>query len=83
MMRGNKSLRGSQPPSPSGSEDDNDSLKSPRLAVDAALAGEGEGEGEDQSPSRGARDLKMGAQKKKAGTDGVDGMDADAMDVET
>lgn len=30
MMRGNRSLRGSQPPSPSGSEDENGSQKSPK-----------------------------------------------------
>jgi hypothetical protein len=38
MMRGNRSLRGSQPPSPSGSEDDNDPLKSP--TSDAAVEDE-------------------------------------------
>lgn len=43
MMRGNRSLRGSQPPSPSGSEDDNDPAKSP--ISDAGM--------EDKTPSRG------------------------------
>lgn len=46
MMRGNRSLRGSQPPSPSGSEDDNDSQKS---VVSGPVAGE-------KMPSRGRRD---------------------------
>jgi hypothetical protein len=66
MMRGNKSLRGSQPPSPSGSEDDNDSLKSPRLAADAAAAA---GEEEDKSPSRGRK------------ANAAESHDADVMDV--
>jgi hypothetical protein len=44
-MRGNKSLRGSQPPSPSGSEDDNDSVKSPTSAIAA----------EEKTPSRGRK----------------------------
>lgn len=47
MMRGNRSLRGSQPASPSGSEDDNDSLKSPAGAAAAA--------DEDKTPSRGRK----------------------------
>ncbi len=47
-MRGNKSLRGSQPPSPSGSEDDNESLKSPLGGAAADTAAEEE----DKTPSR-------------------------------
>jgi hypothetical protein len=46
MMRGNKSLRGSQPPSPSGSEDDNESLKSPTSAIGAM---------DEKTPSRGRK----------------------------
>jgi hypothetical protein len=54
MMRGNRSLRGSgsQPPSPSGSEDDNDSLKSPTSAGPAA---------DEQTPSRGRKGKADGA----------------------
>ena len=52
MMRGNRSLRGSQPPSPSGSEDDNDPTKSPNS--DAAV--------EDKTPSRGGNGKVDGAE---------------------
>ena len=58
MMRGNKSLRDSQPPSRSGSEDDNEVTKSPTGAV-AAAAEHGE------TTSR-ARKAKVG------GTDAMD-----------
>lgn len=50
-MRGNRSLRGSQPPSPSGSEDDNDSVKSPTSAIAA----------EEKTPSRGRKGKIDGA----------------------
>lgn len=46
MMRGNRSLRGSQPPSPSGSEDDNDPVKSP--TSDPAVE-------DEKTPSRGRK----------------------------
>jgi hypothetical protein len=50
-MRGNRSLRGSQPPSPSGSEDDNDSVKSPTSAIAA----------EEKTPIRGRKGKIDGA----------------------
>jgi hypothetical protein len=53
MMRGNKSLRGSQPPSPSGSEDDNDSLRSPTSATTGPV---------EKTPSRGRKDRVDGGE---------------------
>jgi hypothetical protein len=65
MMRGNRSLRGSQPPSPSGSEDDNESLKSPAGASRTADATT-----EGKAPSRGRKGKVDGA--------GADAMDVGA-----
>ena len=64
-MRGNRSLRGSQPPSPSGSEDDNDSTKSPIIAPTAEPADD-----DEKMPSRGRTD--------KMTSDGTDSMDIGA-----
>lgn len=65
MMRGNRSLRGSQPPSPSGSEDDNDSTKSPINAPTTERVDD-----DEETPRRGRKD--------KISSDGVDGMDVGA-----
>ncbi len=65
MMRGNRSPRGSQPASPSGSEDDNDSTKSPVNAPTAVP-----GDHDEKTPTRGRKD--------KISSDDVDGMDVGA-----
>lgn len=64
MMRGNRSLRGSQPPSPSGSEDDNDIAKSP------LGAGAPTGTAEEKTPSRGRT---KGKKSDGAAADAMDG----------
>lgn len=69
MMRGNKSLRGSQPPSPSASEDDNELARSPLSA--GATSGVAAA-AEEKTPSRG--------RPKGKKSDGV-ATSADAMDV--
>lgn len=58
-MRGNRSLRGSQPPSPSGSEDDNDPMKSP--TSDAAAVED------EKTPSRGRKGKVDGAEAMDVG----------------
>lgn len=62
MMRGNKSLRDSQPASPSSSEDDNVSPQSPTSApLEVTME-------DEKTPSRG----------RKGKADGVDAMDVGA-----
>lgn len=65
MMRGNKSLRDSQPASPSGSEDDNSSSRSPISAAPEAAAAEDE------------KTLSRGRKGEGAGTD-ADAVDVGA-----
>lgn len=69
-MRGNRSLRGSQPPSPSGSEDENELAKSP---LSAGVTSEAAAATEEKTSSRG--------RPKGKKSDGP-AASADAMDVE-
>lgn len=71
MMRSNRSLRGSQPPSPSGSEDDPDqdgAAKSPLRPDSPALRVEGF----EDTPSRGRKMAAVGGERGKEREDAMD-----------